>query len=200
MDDLHNFLRSRRSVRRFKPDAIAQDVLNRIIETAMHAPSAHNRQPWRFVIIETPAIRSQFAIAMGLEFRHDLQADGQMPDEIDSQIKRSYQRITEAPAAILLCTDLSAGDDYPDHDRAFADYLMLVQDATLAGGTLLLAAQAEGLGAVWMCAPLFAPDTVRHELDLPEHWEPLALILLGYPAKIPEKRERKSLETVVKYL
>jgi coenzyme F420-0:L-glutamate ligase / coenzyme F420-1:gamma-L-glutamate ligase len=115
------------------------------------------------------------------------------------RLKRSRRRIETAPVAVILCADFAAGDFYPDPDRTAADNLMLVQDATLAGGTLLLAAHAEGLGACWMCAPLFAPATVRHTLSLPETWEPLALILLGYPAEEPQNRPRLPLGEVVQY-
>jgi coenzyme F420-0:L-glutamate ligase / coenzyme F420-1:gamma-L-glutamate ligase len=49
--DIHNFLRARRSVRRFKTDLIPAPVIQRIIETATYAPSAHNLQPWRFAVV-----------------------------------------------------------------------------------------------------------------------------------------------------
>src|SRR5215475_1912615 len=49
--DLHNFLRTRRSIRRFKPDPVPDPVIQNILLTAAFAPSAHNRQPWRFVVV-----------------------------------------------------------------------------------------------------------------------------------------------------
>jgi F420 biosynthesis protein FbiB-like protein len=197
---LHQFLRTRRSVRRFESRPVDRTALTEILQTSITAPSAHNRQPWRYTVIETPAVKEKLASAMGYEFRHDLTRDGFSPEEVEARVKRSYQRITEAPVVIILSTDLSAGDEYTDNDRAMADYTMLVQDATLAGGTLLLAAHAEGLGGVWMCSPLFAQATVRHELGLPDHWEPITMILLGHPAKTPEPPARKTLDDVVKFL
>ncbi len=197
---LHQFIRTRRSVRRFDSRPVEKSTLLRILQTSISAPSAHNRQPWRFVVLENPETRAKLAAAMGHEFRHDLTRDGFSPEEVETRVKRSYQRITDAPVAIILCADLAEGDQYDDNDRAMADYTMLVQDVTLAGGTLLLAAHAEGLAGVWVCAPLFAQATVRHELGLPDHWEPLAMIQLGYPAKIPESPARKGLEAVVKYV
>jgi F420 biosynthesis protein FbiB-like protein len=194
------FLRTRRSIRRFRPDPIPADVLESVLETAAFAPSAHNRQPWRFAVLTTLAAKTTLAEALAEAFRSDLKADGLPPEEINTRVERSISRITAAPAAIVLCTDFSAGDFYPDTDRTAADNLMLVQDATLAGGTLLLAAHAEGLGACWMCAPLFAPETVRHILGLPETWETLALILLGYPAEEPPIRPRFPVEKVTRYL
>ncbi|MFZ6031335.1 MAG: nitroreductase family protein [Chloroflexota bacterium] len=192
---------ARRSVRRFRPDPLPDDVLKRILAAATSAPSAHNRQPWRFAVLTTPAVKVSLAEALAETYRADLIADGRAAEEIHTRLERSLRRITAAPVAIVLCTDFAAGDFYPDAERTAADNLMLVQDATLAGGTLLLAAHAEGIGACWMCAPLFAPATTREHLTLPESWEPLALILLGYPAEgqaVP-KRPRLSLDEVARY-
>ena len=55
---------------------------------------------------------------------------------------------------------------------------------------------SEGLGAVWMCAPLFAQTAARQALGLPDSWQPQALILLGYPDKIPAQRPRRPMEDV----
>jgi nitroreductase len=66
----------------------------------------------------------------------------------------------------------------------------------MAGALLLLAAQAQGLGACWVCAPLFAPQVVRETLGLPEGWEAQGAVLLGYPAEEGEKKSRCSLEEV----
>jgi F420 biosynthesis protein FbiB-like protein len=82
-------------------------------------------------------------------------------------------------------------DYYPDARRQAAERLMAVQSVAMAVQNLLLAAHAEGLGACWMCAPLFCPDAVRSALSLPEDWEPQALVTLGYPGgpgKVPVRR------------
>jgi F420 biosynthesis protein FbiB-like protein len=188
--DALDLLRSRRSTRRFLPQPVPQAVLLRLLEAATWAPSAHNRQPWRFVVLSSPESRRRLAGDMGIRFRQDLLADGLPEQEVQAQVARSRQRILDAPAAVLLCLDPSAGDVYPDPERQQFELLMGVQGAAMAGENLLLAAQAEGLGGVWVCAPLFAPGTVRRALDLPEAWIPQGLLLLGYPAKPPVSRPR----------
>ncbi len=60
-------------------------------------------------------------------------------------------------------------------------------------------AHAEGLGACWVCAPLFAPEEVRAELALPLDWQPQGVVTLGYPAEEKEKT-RASLEERVKFV
>jgi F420 biosynthesis protein FbiB-like protein len=194
--DLHSFIRSRRSVRRFLPEPVPRAVIERVLETGTYAPSAHNRQPWRFAVLTTPAVKTRLADTMGADFRRDLRADGLSPEEIKKQITRSHARICEAPVVILLCLTLTDMDTYPDEKRRHAEYVMATQSVALAGGTILLAAHAEGLGGVWVCAPLFAPDTVRRALSLPPDWEPQGMLLMGYPAVVPEARGRKPLEEV----
>ncbi len=196
---LQEFLRTRRSVRRFLSKPVGVNVLERILETATWAPSAHNRQPWRFVVLTSQDVKSRLGNTMGADFMRDLLADGLDPVEADKLVKRSRKRIMEAPVVVLLCLDLTQGDNYPDTDRQQAEYIMGVQGVALAGGTLLLAAHAEGLGGVWVCAPLFTQETVQQALDLPKRWEPQGMLLLGYPANIPNPRPRRPIEEVTLY-
>jgi F420 biosynthesis protein FbiB-like protein len=142
------------------------------------------------------ASRQRLAEAMGAEFLNDLLADGLTPEDAVAQVERSRRRINEAPAAILLCLETSELDSYPDERRQNAEHLMAVQSVAMAGQNLLLAAHAEGLGGVWMCAPLFAPQAVKRSLALPETWEPQGLVLLGYAEGIPPPRSRKSIHDV----
>jgi F420 biosynthesis protein FbiB-like protein len=190
-DPLLDFLHSRRSVRRFLAREIPPETVERILEIASWAPSAHNRQPWRFAVLAAQEARVRLAEEMGADFRRDLAEDGLEPEEIDARVQRSCRRIVEAPLAIVLCLDPVDFDHYPDSERQAAEHRMGVQSTALAGGWLLLAAHAEGLGGVWVCAPLFAPQAVRRALGLPPGWEPQALLLLGYPERIPEPRPRK---------
>lgn len=190
------WLRSRRSVRHFQSRAVPEDVIRLIIDTANYAPSAHNRQPWRFVVMTSQETRERFALALGAEFRLALQADEYPEEQVEARVSRSYKRIVNSPAAILLCLDSSQGDPYPDAARQHLENLMGVQSCALAGGYLLLAAHALGLAGVWMCAPLFSAQTASTTLDLPESWQPQALILIGYPVKNPPPPERKSFHQV----
>lgn len=194
--ELHDWLRSRRSVRRFSAQAPSSEAITRILETATWAPNAHNRQPWRFVQLETSESRAALAGAMGVEFAKALGAEGLSAEEIEAQLKRSRDRVVEAPAAVLLCLDLDVLDKYEDKDRTRGEYLMGVQSVALAGGQLLLAAHAEGLAGVWMCAPLFTPAEIRNALALPESWEAQGLILLGLAAKEAPPKDRLDIDRV----
>lgn len=143
--------------------------------------------------------RTKLADAMAVDFQRDLLADGIPAEQIHIQVTRSKNRITSAPVAILLCLDMSDMDSYTDRRRAKAEFRMTVQSVAAAGMQLLLAAHAEGLGAVWACWPLFAQETIQKALALPKNWEPQGMFFLGFPADIPEARERKPLDAITIY-
>lgn len=191
-------IQARRSIRRTLDRPVPHRVIERLLEAARWAPSAHNRQPWRFAVIESVAWRGRLAAAMGERLRADLAADGLEADAIERQVRRSYERISSAPLVIVFFLSLADMDRYPDPARQEAEHLMAVQSVALAAQNMLLQAHAEGLGACWMCAPLFCPDVVRAELNLPADWIALGLLTAGYPAEERQK-SREPLETRVRW-
>lgn len=146
------------------------------------------------------SIKSQLAEAMAQDFERDLLQDGISPEKIQVQIKRSKDRITSAPVAILLCLDMSEMDSYPDETRQTAERIMAIQSVAAAGLQLLLAAHADGLGGVWACWPLFAQEAIKQTLNLSESWEPQGMFFIGYPVDIPEVRERKETKSISLFL
>ncbi len=121
-----------------------------------------------------------------------------MPEAVIAKdVNRSYQRITGAPALVLVCLTMVDMDSYPDAKRQRNEWVMAAQSTAMAGQNLLLAAHALGLAACWMCAPLFCPETVKATLGLPEEWQPQGLITLGYPAEKREKGRRPLAESVL---
>jgi F420 biosynthesis protein FbiB-like protein len=199
-DRLQDLIRTRRSIRRFLPKAVPEEQVLQVLELATWAPSAHNRQPWRFVVLATNNMRVQFVAAMSILFRQDLATEGTPELEIERTVNKARERIINAPVAILLCLDTSQCDTHTVQRRQGAEILMGVQGVAMAGSTMLLAAHALGLGGVWMCAPLFAPEIVKSALDLPPEWEPQGLILLGYPAVYPPPRTRRTVDEVTRFV
>jgi len=190
--DWLGLVRSRRSIRRYKPDLLSTDVIDRLVAAATWAPSAHNRQPWRFVVITQPQTKERLAGQMGARLRSDRLADHDPAAAIEKDAARSYARITTAPVVIVACLTMAEMDRYADTRRKKAEYLMGTQSVAMAVQNLLLTAHAEGLGACWMCAPLFCGDAVRQALDLPADWEPQALITLGRPDDPGKLASRRS--------
>ena len=196
----HAVMRGRRSIRSYRPEGLPDDVIDRIFASAAAAPSAHNRQPWRYLVVRDAALKAGLAQAMGAQLAADRRADGDSEDAIARDVTRSYRRITGAPAVILVALSMAEMDRYPDPVRTHAEYLMAVQSTAMATQNLLLAAHAEGLGACWMCAPLFCPAAVREVLPIPADWEPQGLVTLGVPADLGRTpMRRKALSDFVMY-
>lgn len=200
LDEFVALATSRRSIRRYRSDPVPGDILEDLLRAAIKAPNAHNRQPWRFVVMTDKTAQRHLADKMALPFRQDLLRDGHMPEEADGIVRRSKERIGEAPALILANLSMADMDTYPDDERQRCERLMAAQGVALACQNLLLAAHAAGLGACWMCAPIFCPDTVRGALALPVDWEPQGLLTLGWPANEGRVRERKPLDEVVRWM
>ena len=192
-------IRARRSIRRYTDQPVDRATIDAALEVATHAPSAHNRQPWRFAVVTSPEAKERLASAMGARLRADRLADGDSPDVVEVDVSRSRARITAAPAVLLACLTMSDMDRYPDARRGDAERIMAIQCVAAAIQNFLLAAHALGLGAGWMCAPLFAPSEARAALDLPDDWEPQALITLGHPAAEAKPKEIKPLSSRVVY-
>jgi F420 biosynthesis protein FbiB-like protein len=194
---LHRIIQDRRSIRRYRPEQLPAGLLQQLFEAARWAPSAHNRQPWRFAVLEHDAEKSRLAAAMGARLRQDRRTDGDDEATIERDAAISYARITGAPAVIVACFKTADMDVYPDPRCAAAERLMAVQSTAMALQNLLLA-HAEGLAACWVCAPLFCPDTVRAVLGLPPDWQPQALVTIGNPAHPGRRRDRRALAEIVR--
>lgn len=191
-------MKSRRSIRRYTDQPVPEAVVRRILEAGRWGPSAHNRQPWRFAVLVDANTKQALARAMGEQFRHDLAADELAPEHVERQVARSYARISSAPVVLVLFMSMADMDRYSDAKQQQAERIMAIQSVSLAAQNMLLMACAQGLGACWMCAPLFCPNVVRDVLDLPADWEAQGLITLGYAAE-QRTRERAPLEAFIRW-
>jgi coenzyme F420-0:L-glutamate ligase/coenzyme F420-1:gamma-L-glutamate ligase len=193
--DLHNFLQTRRSVRRFIRRPVPAPVIKRILETATYAPSAHNLQPWRFIVVADLSARNRLGQALTDKMREDMSIEAAPASEIEARVTRSLNRLDEAPVVILLCRDVTA--IRKDEQE---EITMSIQSVAAAGLQLLLAAHAEGLGGNWICWPLYAQEAARAALELPDTWEPQAMFFLGYADGDAKEKVLKPLEEVVRFI
>jgi F420 biosynthesis protein FbiB-like protein len=194
--DIAELIKTRRAIRRYQDRPVSRGQIRRLLELADWAPSAHNRQPWRWAVVTRPEDKDRLARAMGERLRQDRTADGDPATAIERDVARSYARITGAPVVLVVCLSMVEMDSYPDPQRSRSEWVMAVQSVSMAAQNLWLAAHSQGLAACWLCAPLFVPDLVRATLELPADWEPLGLMTLGYPAE-EKSKTRKPVEARV---
>lgn len=193
-------IRGRRSVRRYLPREVPDMLVERVLEAARWAPSPHGRQPWRFAVLRRAETKKRLADTMGEEWRTNLEMDGQDDGIVEKRLEGSRRRLLDAPVLVLLCLYLEDLDAYPDPDRQANETTMAVQSLGAAAQNALLAAYDLGLDAGWMCAPLFAPETVTTALGFDSRLVPHALLTLGYAeGDPPKRRSRRPLQDLIFY-
>lgn len=193
---VENAIKNRRSIRLFLHKSVPQDLVLKLIDAARWAPSAHNAQPWRFIVIFDPIVKRRLAEAMASDWLRDLKRDGVPQEEAKRLAEESIKRFSEAPVLIIAAITMREMHKYPDRRRQRFEHLMATQSLAAAIQNLLLTAHADGLGACWFCAPLFCQETVRRVLRIPRDVEPQALIALGYPAESPKPPPRKPIKEI----
>lgn len=164
----HDIVANRYSCRHYSQESVSQEQILEILECARLAPSACNRQPWKFMVITAP-------------------------EEL-SAVHASYNRdwIKEAPVAIIVL-----GNRNEAWHRSYDEYDATDIDIAITTEHICLAATAMGLGTCWICN--FDPITLRTGMNIPEEWEPLAIIPVGKPAEdiaIPEKKRKNNDEII----
>lgn len=174
-----NFLdlvRQRESCRDYLPDPVPDEVLERCLEAFRLAPSACNRQPWRAVVVRSPATREQIC-------REALLPGLPMP------------WLAQAPVLIALATE----SELFTHRLApfFSGVRYDLLDPGIAGEHLVLAAAAEGLGSCWI--GWIRPAKLRKILHMPRSFQVLALISIGYPASRRDSTKRKDLAEICRF-
>lgn len=150
--DKYNFLElasERFSVRNFKDKEIEQEDLDKILKAGYVAPTAHNLQPQRIMVINTPE---------GLE-----------------KLGLCTRCLYGAKAALLVCYDKEVS-----WKRKFDGKDSGENDASIVATHMMLEAASIGVGTTWVM--YFKPDTLIQEFNIPSNYEPVALLVMGYPA------------------
>ena len=194
MDSITN----RKTIRKFKNIKIEKEEVLPLIEAAVQAPSAHNFQPWEFILIDDQETKEKLSSKMAVTWINNLEKDGISKNEIKAKANLSKERINNAPFIIIPCFDTSKVDKYGD-ERDNAEFIMGIQSVALASENLLLKATEKGYGVLWLCAPLFCPEDVRLALGIPKHILPQEILILGVPDEDPEKPKRRNVNELVHY-
>jgi coenzyme F420-0:L-glutamate ligase / coenzyme F420-1:gamma-L-glutamate ligase len=192
MPYLSDVIKQRRSIRKYLPRQVSREIVTEVLRAAGWAPSAHNSQPWRFIVLEDTKVRQKLADAMAEAWAADLAKGGAKVD--DKMCKERVERFADTPVLILACFTMDGLRKFPDTKRQMCERDLAVESLGAAMQNMLLEAHAKGLGACWFCAPCFCKGTVRRVLGIPESVEPQAFVAMGYPAEKTQVPIRKLLE------
>ncbi len=190
MSNLSEALRQRRSIRKFQNKSVHRELVLAVLEAAGWAPSAHNSQPWRFVVVDNNAVKLELAEKMTAAWAQDMARDGSNVDEAKRVERR--ERFANAPVLILACLSMDGLMKFSDPERQQTERDLALESLGAGLENMLLAVHSLGLGACWYCAPAFCKQTVREVLKIPKDIEPSALIVLGYPLESPTAPLRKA--------
>lgn len=165
--DIYEAIRTRTSVRGYRPDPIEPDTLRRVLDAARLAPSGKNGQPWTFIVVADPSMRARLVEAC-----------------------KGQAFVGEAPVVVVAC-----GREELAYQKMGGYWNSLPVDIGIAFDHLMLAAAAEGLGTCWIGA--FIEERVRELLAIPAGIKIVALTPIGYPSGERVVRRRKALEDIL---
>jgi coenzyme F420-0:L-glutamate ligase / coenzyme F420-1:gamma-L-glutamate ligase len=178
----------RRSVRQFSTEPVSPEIIEAAVGEALTAPAPHHTRPVRFVWLAEMGTRTRLLDRMKDRWRSDLIGDGKPRDAVERRVSRG-QILYDAPELVIPFLVPDGAHSYPDGARTTAEHTMFTVAVGAAVQALLVALAVRGVGSCWIGSTIFAADLVRAELGLPDEWEPLGAIAIGYPAQPSDPRE-----------
>jgi nitroreductase len=190
-------IRSRRSVRMFFDQPVSDEDLRIILQAANQAPSAHNQQSWRFIVLKGEKKK-------GLVELISVKA-GDFPKPSSALLRMASRSIASAPLVIAVANTgelIERGTELFKVDRNIAhDFfrIMEIQSSAAAVQNLLIAATSIGLSTVWLGVLVLIKKDILQFIGVPEG-EFMAVIPVGYAAKPNSGPQKQPLDVVVKIL
>lgn len=184
MDALKVML-ERRSIRKYRPVIVPDELLEEIVQAGLYAPSGMNMQPWHFVVVRTPErmlqIRAVMAV-VAMRFNPLLQQRFAEHPEVITETNNFLLTLGGAPACVLAFA----------HKKDDSDRDNVIESTSAAIQNMQLAAWNRGVGSCWIGAPKYVDCGALFEAAFGAgHGEFIALLTLGYPAEDPKAHKRK---------
>ena len=197
MNETLRSIHARHSVRHFTDQEVKEADLNTILDAANRAPSAHNQQSWRFIVLRGEKKRELAELVSGRA------ADFPRPSSI--LLRMAARSIVSAPVVVAVANTgelIRHGSELFQVDQQAArDFFrtMEIQSSAAAVENLLVAATSLAIGSVWLGILFLIKQQVLTFLGQPEG-EFMAVVPLGYPAKTTQGPRKRPLDAIVKYL
>jgi len=184
--DLNEAITGRRSMREYTVEAVDERTINRLIDAAVHAPSAINQQPWTFTVLRDQNVLDRISREAKSHMLGTTQASPHSDHILSLLNDPNFHIFYHAPVLILISVT-AAGP-------------WIVEDCALAAENLMLTAYAEGLGTCWIgfAQTFLNTSDGKAVLGLPAEWVSVAPIIVGHPKAIPAFVPRK--EPVVRWI
>jgi len=183
---------ARRSIRKFKADSVPADLLQTIFKAALQAPSAKNKQPWRWVVVSGD--RRKDMVRLMRQGLAKMKAAGRSIGSAEWSVKIMEQ----APVTAFVFSAGGLSPWQPHSVEQMIDAVVDVQSVGAAIQNVLLAAQDQGLGSLWICDVFYAYEELCGWLGTAGQL--VAAVSLGYADEAPAARPRKPMSELVRWL
>lgn len=183
--DLEEAIKSRRSIRRFRPDPVHRELVEQLIHSATWAPSGMNEQQWSFYVVTGSRKAALIQIIKQCLQSLDERLHSLFSDKMVRLIHGFFQDCGQAPVIVIA---LCRREDNPIQQE------IALMSTAAAIQNLLLLAHADGLGSCWMSGPLFVQQEVMTCLGADSNsWRLVATVPIGYPDQAPPAPPRRPL-------
>jgi nitroreductase len=201
-EDLISMVKERRSCRRFLPDPVSDELVQKIIEVARWAPSGANSQPWDFIVVKKKELRkriSQFHkdfLSISYKLEHTREKELRFPSTSKPVGKFGWE---DAPIFIILCGDTRTKQAYPLYTSVEISDAVLESSLANAFLYMQLAASTLGLGSQWVSGirMWYIQCLIRDLLQIPNDCVIYDMFVTGYPAAKPKQRLVRKKEEMV---
>ena len=196
-----DFVRERRSIRKFSKDPIPWEILRQLIEAATWAPSASNRQDWEFTVITSQATKEKMEEIVRSHWKVILSEE--KSDVIAEELQRyteNFDWFSHAPVLVAISAKRPEAFLCQMLGDAAEDVAGASISAAMAAQNLMLAAHASGIGSCCVTGPLAAQESLKELLGIGQRRKIVCLIALGYPAEQPKTPIRKPVEKITKHI
>ncbi len=204
-DELLDLFKARRSTRAFKPDAVPDEYVDKIVEAGRWAPSGFNQQPWEFVIVKDLKLKDDIVRICRAEGALNAQMEATREASQNTEKQRSQPGpggdYSVAPVFILVLGDTRTRKGLPMVRRYDYRQFELAFISGLSNAMLLmhLAAASLRIGSQWVSrvSTSYGNCMVKNLLGIPEPFEVYDMMVLGYSAAPPQPRLMRDRETMV---
>ncbi len=188
----------RRSIRKYKNQEVPQKVLLQILEAARLAPSGHNKQPWKFIVL-TGNKKEELLDAMARGLEREKGENKYLKETTKGFPFATHTIRVLRTAPVIIAVVLTAGKEI-EAEKTIDDRFVELFDTVSIGAAienLLLEAHNQGLGTLWAGAYCYAYPEVKEFFN--QNATIVSLVAVGYPDETPNPRPRKSLEEIVEF-
>jgi len=179
---MSNAIFNHKSIRKYKPDTISDEILNKILKAASRASTTGNMQVYSIVVTTDPKIKEHLWES---HFKQDM--------------------VKQAPVVLTFCADFNRFNKWcelnnatPGYDNFLSFYTASI-DALLAAQNACIEAEDNGLGICYLGTTTYMAEKIAGILDLPKNVVPVTTVVMGYPDENPGLTDRLPLEAIVHY-